>query len=515
MTKRKITFRKVYITYLLLLVVLVAAALLYVNKLLQQYEAFQPETYMKGVMAELSSNAKDGTFWSAYSMPEVNAGEFEKHFDVQEKYLALYQEEQLEFKQKSGAHEEDELFYIVKNKDTELAEIKLKAKGPAVTKLAVLSFREWQIEYVKPLFETKEYTISVPADFTVYVNDIELPRTDDASSKQEEQNYTIGGVYFVPEFLITNQEGETVKHTIDKQNQVIAEFYDYSLTLPSTLKVEVNGEVCQGEALEGNRVLYDIRVLSKPNILISDNFGNVVTYEGGDKLPLTYMTILADSRYHIKVAGAEVPDTAICSEENHEYAPLKNLVQDLPQILTYDITVLEDNAEVSITNEEGEMVDFEPGQLTYDFTAQIKSYESVPEAVGAEVDVLDTAQKWSLFMSNDLPFSQMKQYLIADSYQYKVAVEYATGVDIRFTSSHTLKDPAFTENTVTNFQWITEDCFSVDISFVKHMVLRTGKKVDDPMNDRFYFVKYDDTEDGLDNPQWKIASMKEIVDNER
>ena len=46
------------------------------------------------------------------------------------------------------------------------------------------------------------------------------------------------------------------------------------------------------------------------------------------------------------------------------------------------------------------------------------------------------------------------------------------------------------------------------------MRLKTGRKVDDPMNDRFYFVKYDDTEDGVDNPQWKIAGMKEIVNNE-
>ena len=33
------------------------------------------------------------------------------------------------------------------------------------------------------------------------------------------------------------------------------------------------------------------------------------------------------------------------------------------------------------------------------------------------------------------------------------------------------------------------------------------------MNDRFYFVKYDTTNDGVDNPTWKLAGMKEIVDN--
>ena len=66
---------------------------------------------------------------------------------------------------------------------------------------------------------------------------------------------------------------------------------------------------------------------------------------------------------------------------------------------------------------------------------------------------------------------------------------------------------------MTNFCWITDSCFSVDISFVKHMRLWYGTPVDDPMNDRFYFVWYDDTADGADNPAWKLVSMKEILDD--
>ena len=44
------------------------------------------------------------------------------------------------------------------------------------------------------------------------------------------------------------------------------------------------------------------------------------------------------------------------------------------------------------------------------------------------------------------------------------------------------------------------------------MIVGSGKRVDDLMNDRFYFVKYDATDDGIDNGAWKIASMKEIVE---
>ena len=139
--------------------------------------------------------------------------------------------------------------------------------------------------------------------------------------------------------------------------------------------------------------------------------------------------------------------------------------------------------------------------------------DAVPDEVAAEVDVLDIAKNWSLFMSNDLSFDKMSKYLIKGSYQYNVAVKYATGIDIKFVSGHGFPAVPFSQESVTNFVWISDDCFSVDISFVKHMILRTGVAVDDSMNDRFYFVKYDDTNDKVDNPTWKIASMKEIVNN--
>jgi hypothetical protein len=116
-------------------------------------------------------------------------------------------------------------------------------------------------------------------------------------------------------------------------------------------------------------------------------------------------------------------------------------------------------------------------------------------------------------MSNDKKFAELQSYLIADSNQYTIAHEYAIGVDITFVSKHTLANPAFTENSVTNFKWIAENCFSADVHFVKHMILRTGAKVDDTTNNRIYFVKYDDTEDGIHNPTWKIVSMREILEN--
>lgn len=513
MKKKKITFLKVYLVYIIILAAAVIASVSYVNKVMHQYENFRPEKCVEDAFVVLKDDIENGVFWEKYSLPEVKAGEYEKQIDVQSKYAELFLEEDVDIAQKGGADEEDELFYEVKNGGVVLAEVKLKAMGPAVTKLAVFNIREWNVEYVKPVLETYEYTVSVPADFCVSVNDIALTAAAGKLNDNKEITYTIENVYLEPDFMITNAEGSSVDYTV-KNYQVMAEYYNYSLILPESLTVEVNGEKAQGTDVGDDHLAYDIILLEKPEVTIKDCYGNTVNYEGGSEFPLTYKNIKADSRYTVKVSGSLVPDEVVTTAENEEYEPLADYVDDLPKINLYNIAVLENEAEISVTDEKGNPLTFDKEETQLDLTAQMNALDTVPDSVSAEIDVLDVAQKWSMFLTKDLPFSEMKEYMVEDSYQYNVARQYATGIDITFTSSHTLDNPPFTDVSVSNFVWITDDCFSIDISFVKHMILKKGGKVDDPMNDRFTFVKYDDSDNGIDDPAWKLISMKEIVSNE-
>lgn len=514
MKKIKLSFKKVYLIYLSVLVVAMIASLIYVNVLLHQYEDLRPERRMQQAMEMLAEDAASGNFFEKYTLPEIHTGKFEEKIDVKKEYLALYALENMSFSLKNGTHEEDELIYVVENAGTTLAEVKLKATGPGVTKLAVLNVREWQIEEIKPVLEPVDYTISVPVDFRVCVNDVVLTAGDGVVSDEKKITYTAQGVYLKPDWDIKDQNGKEVSYTVDK-NKVLAEFCDYTLTLPETLTVQVNGSPFAGEAQGNNRVCYTIRMPEKPEVVISDCYGNSIRYEGEKEIPLTYMTILADSRYSVTVEGESVAKEAVSVSENKEYEQLKNYVENMPQVSEIDVAILKKDAEILVADEAGNPVSFEPGDVLYDFTDRKNTLEEVPDEVSTEIDILEIAQAWSLFMSNDKLFAELEAYLIADSYQYNVAKQYATGVDITFTSAHTLANPAFTDASVTNFVWITDQCFSVDVSFVKHMIVGKGKRVDDPMNDRFYFVKYDDTEDGIDNATWKIASMKEIVNNDK
>jgi len=223
-----------------------------------------------------------------------------------------------------------------------------------------------------------------------------------------------------------------------------------------------------------------------------------------------------DEGYTVQVDGAAVPAKAVATVPNPNYAHFADYVDGLPSISTYNIAILKDDAAITVTDPGGKAVALEEGVTAHNLTADPVGLDAVPAEIAAQVDVLDIAKKWSLFMSADLAFSKLSPSLISGSYQYQVAKKYATGIDITFISNHILRDPAFTGESVSNFVRITEDCFSVDIRFTKHMYLtRTGENVDDTLNDRFYFVRCDDTDDGKDNPAWKLATMKEIIDDAR
>lgn len=507
--RKGISFKLVYLIYLALLVICVLAATLYVQSLLREYEASQPERCVEGVIEDMTAAAQDGSLWSAYSFPQTGSARFESGMDIRQAYLALCATGELTYSQSSGQRSEDELVYVIEHAGFPLAEVTLAATGPSYTKLSLFTMRPWAVDSVRPLDDAHDYTLTVPADFNVSVNGVSLTAEDGVASGSNSIVYTVSGLYLEPSFHITDQSGNQADYTI-KNGKVIPDVYNYTLTIPSALTVELNGAPHPGEVLADGLTRHEIVLLTKPTVLISDQFGNTVNYEGGSELPLTYMTITADSGYTVTVAGA--PMAASTYAVHPDYTLFSEFVPDLPQLCIYNIAVLQDDADITVTDPSGAPVALEAGQHVYDLSARASGLDTVPDSVSSQIDVLDVAQKWSLFMSADYSFNQLSAYLIRGSYQYDVAYKYATGIDITFISSHTFYDPPFTDISVTNFVWITDDCFSVDISFVKHMRLANNRgDMDDPMNDRFYFVRYDDTNDGVDNPTWKLAGMKEIV----
>lgn len=298
--------------YLGVLGIFAAAALIYVLVLLRQYEKSQPEQQVWKAVDELSAQAADGSFSSLYELPEAEPGAFEEGRDIRKEYLALYSRRDDMTLTKSGSSiKGDTLEYQVECGGVVIAKVGLKAEGSPVTKLAVFSMQDWAVDYVRPEMKARDYTLTVPETFTVTLNGTPL---EGKPEKDRLRTYTASGLYLPPDFSITDGTGDSADYSI-RNGRVLAEYYDYNLTLPSSLTVQVNGETWKGKSEGEDKVRYEITVLEQPSVIISDYYGNTIEYDGEDKLPLTDCFITADQRYTVEVDGAPVPKQAVTRTE--------------------------------------------------------------------------------------------------------------------------------------------------------------------------------------------------------
>ena len=133
-----------------------------------------------------------------------------------------------------------------------------------------------------------------------------------------------------------------------------------------------------------------------------------------------------------------------------------------------------------------------------DYTTNIKD----------DFDILKFAEMYSLFLTDDLAhgvyghgFSKLSPYLIKDSYMYEMAHGWAYQVDITFVSNHRLKNPTFTNESVSNFIIYNDNAFSCEVNLEKNMTVNNEDRID-KMHERLYFIYYNDG--------YKLVDMRSI-----
>lgn len=309
------------------------------------------------------------------------------------------------------------------------------------------------------------------------------------------------------------QENRLLVLTMDQWSVGTLEATGYALDLkaPPSAIIKNNGQVLQGEIVDGNAV-YSLRSLVPLNVEICDILGNSVPYDANNLPTFTDYQVTVPSNYTVK--GLEtVPLELATVEAIPELEYVKEYCPDVPDRATYRLSLLSEEPNFKILDQNGQEVEFslEGRKITLEGPS---GQDTLPSFVN--VDPLEVAKLWSLFMTADLSganygYSQLSPYLIKGSYLQGVAWKWATGIDITFTSSHTLKDPQFQVEEISNYVVYSDNCFSCDIRLEKLLVLtRTGEEVNDVINSRFYFVKYDDTDNGVNDPHWVLADYQEI-----
>lgn len=208
------------------------------------------------------------------------------------------------------------------------------------------------------------------------------------------------------------------------------------------------------------------------------------------------------------VAVNDVPlgeEYITANTENPDYKNVSEYVS-MPTDVTYVVSGLINEPVITITDEKGNtsQATITDGEVTAALSGDSMSEER-------KEMVFKYAKTWQNFLNADLPgnsygLATVREILIKDSIYWEQATAYAGSVDITFTSAHTTD--GYTEPIIDEYVEYSDTCFSCHINYVKNMTLtRNGDKSKDTVDSIIYFVYYDDSDDGVENPRWLIADM--------
>ena len=210
--------------------------------------------------------------------------------------------------------------------------------------------------------------------------------------------------------------------------------------------------------------------------------------------------------YKLYINEKEVTDKI---ESSNVSLALFSQFTEVKKYNSYEITGLIKKPKVVIKNASGKEIKptIKDGVYTIEETYfKTDDNEVAQSKLVQSFDVLAFAEKYSLFLTNDLSgsyhgFSQMKNYVIEGTDMYKRIYDWAHGIDITFTSKHTLKKPTFTNEKLSNFVIYSDKAFTVDVSLEKNMRVKGEDRIM-KMNDRLSFVYYDGG--------WKLINMESL-----
>ena len=505
---KKKLFWKCYAVFAALLVILCASALIYVNGVLKEYEVSQPEKAVEAQIERIREAAAAGTLEQVMEFQELSQAEYDIDIsDYKEYKEKIKQAKEFTYKVKTGSYSETEQQFSVLADGEAVAVVSLRSAGEEI-KLAILTISDWQVDSVVPVMKLMNYnyTVELPKGFSVTINGTQLTDAKDLGNGWEA--YAVETLYSEPEIKVYDSYGAEVVYDI-VDNKVVPIVFTYHLRLPKSFTVYAGGKEQEGDKEQTEKV-YSITTIHD-TLELADAYGNHVEYRGGDSIYTYSYTMTLPDNFTVTVNGASAEEYIVGRTENEKYRYIKEYAT-LPGLTVYEMPDALAAPKTEITDNLGQTFEAQFDGYALEITGQTGA-ETPSADVLSPSEVLDIAKKWSLLMTGDLTGSQngfgaMKPYLIQNSYLYNVAYKWVNGIDFTFTSSHTLEEPPFTGETVTNYVIYNENLFSCDVAFVKHMYLyKTEQYVTDEMNSTFYFFRYGEG----DAARWVILDIQEIV----
>ncbi len=515
-------FEKAYVIFISVCVALSVIFLVYVGIVVTDYDKAQPERTVEKHMHWLSDIAKDGTLSEELDFMALCVNRFEENDAdaLLKSYSKKLSSGKLTYEFRAAESSDLTKVYSVLSDGRLVGRLTLSGENTR-TSLFFFTMADWTVEEFIPFPVETIYNLELycPEEVSVSVNGIQ-PSEKELVGGTEVPVYRLSGLLAEPEIVYTRADGTELNYTTDG-NAVKPAVYEYSFRLPNSITVSLNNTVINGTH-EADSTLYNIREMTKPDVLLSDKCGNVVRYDGSTPADELYFrhSVVVPQDFFVKVDGTAADDIAPAWNSAHPDAEalLAQSGVQLPDMKTYEFALLSKDAVAEVTDNLGAVTahSLENGGVW--LNGSVGSHE-IPDYIAAEIDVMEAAKCWSKFMTADLEgdkhgLSEVRKYLLRTSAYYDYAEEWATGPDIGFTSLHTLD--GFANERITNVTVYSDSCFSCNIYFEKNMTLlydgRYAGSRTDTFNSIVYFVYADDTPDnGLDDPHWAIAVMHDVI----
>lgn len=308
---------------------------------------------------------------------------------------------------------------------------------------------------------------------------------------------------------ITSLDDETLKSYLKNNNQdeKLLSVYKEQINDKNLKIVKKDEETF--EAILNNRVLFEIKT---KNIGTETKLG-MFSYEKREVLDiipnlsrgLIFYNVTIPSNYSLYINNKKIDEPT--TKEKYKNLDYMYQNESMPYIATYEINNLDKEQNIKVIGEYNNEVKLKKEKYSYKLDKNYLSFDTYEEAkqyLSSEIDIWDFAHKWSLFLTNDLSglshgYNTIKSYFIEGTQMNLRAYNWAHNVDITFTSKHTLKNPTFTNEKLSNFTIYSKNAFSCEIYLEKNMVVNKEDQVD-IMHDYLYFIK--------DNDTWKVVNIK-------
>ncbi len=438
--KPKHKFRKFFLIYLGVLLILSVIFLIYVHSLLVNFEGSQVDNVVAEKLEDIKKAASKGKIESEISLDAIK-----------ENYSPTDEE----------------------IKDYERA------------------FAIGDLTYKK----TRNGLSSDTESYAIYLNGFNVGKMELKTLKEE----MVLAIFPVTEWSIESCSAET-----------------FSFDFPDSVTITSGGKTIDGKPSETEGLYsYTASSLFSPDTVITDSAGNTASFNGKDPVTFTNCTVKVLSTYKVYSGDKLIDPSKAAIETIEKFKYVKEYCPEVPDLAVYRLCLIDDGSKITVKDASGnEVACKQPKDSVYE-AYDFAMSDTMPQDLAGTPNPLEAAEKLSLFTSDDLGggyphgFYTLADYLIKDSYLYEKNWEFATSVDITFTSDHSLDNPPFNSEKVSEFVRFSDKCFSCKIEFNKPMYMTNGVNKIDSVNGTFYFVYYDDSDDGVDNPHWGLVDRQD------